>query len=98
MFISEQPVEEVNPLLQDKKEEKVEFSVPFIGDTNTEKQEDNFLNSNTINGKSIETKSSDELLANTSLSQENKVVDKCPNCGTKVNSGDRICLVCGQQL
>ena len=92
MFINNERFDEIAnkaSILDEKTESKDLFSVPFISNEKDINIENNMVNNvSTISNQSVEQ----------TQTNSNDKYNLCPNCGTRVSDGAKICFVCGQSL
>ena len=93
IFINNDIMKEEEPV-EEKKEEPTVFSVPFIKEKEVVIPEEP---KKKIPVDVLPTEPVDLLKSNIST-EESKPLDVCPNCKTRINPSDKICMICGHPL
>lgn len=90
VFINGEMLKEEEPVVE-KTEEPTVFSVPFINEKQVE------IPQEPVKKIPVDVVPTDVDLLKSSYTEPTKI-DTCPNCGTRINPNDKICMICGHPL
>ena len=85
------PVPKAPEPVVEKTEEPTVFSVPFINEKQVE------IPQEPVKKIPVDVVPTDVDLLKSSYTEPTKI-DICPNCGTRINPNDKICMICGHPL